>query len=57
VNDAVAIPLGSWNFSTGQWAPNLLLRMTEDEQRAHNERNGYPTRNFIKSSTVEFTFE
>lgn len=57
MNDTVAIPLGSWNFSTGQWTPNYNLQMSEEAQRAHNERSGYPTRNFLKSSPIEFTFE
>jgi hypothetical protein len=35
-----AIPLGSWDRD-GEWHPSPYLKMTEQQQRAYNEKHGF----------------
>jgi hypothetical protein len=37
----IKIPLGMWDFETGIWYHNLLLKMTKEEQYQYNVMNGY----------------
>jgi hypothetical protein len=39
--DAVRFPFGSWSLD-GHWTPNPALKLSEREQRKHNEQHGYP---------------
>lgn len=41
LTDYIKIPWGWFDFETGEWFPNENLKMSVDEQRRQNIKNGY----------------